>query len=93
MQADVLPVLSDRAALGTLRLYPLDPSVSRFGDGELAGGVDALSNVHPDGCRILSGLALAVECPDMAMALLVYVIDDECPFSLAPRRDPLPLSD
>src|SRR5262245_42635734 len=77
VQVDVLSVLPDRGALPAVRLDALDPAFRSLGNGRTLGWgcVDALVEIDFDRRVMGVGILLALECLDVAVAVLVRVID------------------
>src|SRR5262249_61897853 len=95
------PALRQRATLPALGFSAVEPAVRRFGYGLAFGGgsVDALGNVHPNLIVAGVGVLLALKCLDVAIAVLIGVVNDPGflwlalagrPFALAYRHDALP---
>ena len=69
------------------RLEPMfgidNPLLARFGNGRLGARVDTGANVDADGRLVGICILFAVECPNVAIAVLIAVINDPCFLLLA----------
>src|SRR5262245_17559684 len=90
----MLPILSERTTLPALRLDALDPSFGGLGYRLALGdsGVDAVTHVLPDLIVASIGVLLTLECLDVAVAILVEVVDNPSLFGFAFRCNPLALA-
>jgi hypothetical protein len=94
VKAEVSPVLIDGGPFQVIGLGVLDPVLAGFGHGD-AGGVrrvPALADLHRDRRVVGVRRLLLLEGFDVALAVLVHVIDHPRLLRFAPRVLPRSLS-